>query len=216
MQSFPVSGILRIPTKEKEKKCKQKFTKNIVFMSVFMWIAKFKLHLIFVDHNVLVACYASLHPALSVHLSVHQSVCLSVGPFVHPSVTLDFFGGLRPHCSCPNDQVTSKTAPAHPHMTGVAVYLALFSDICREWQKEESYKSRHEHCNDNGNFTFMPLHALEVVRITVCKNKQAHLGNSMRHLHDFRKGVADIHMDQRKDQRTDQQTDPLLEMRWRI
>ena len=31
-----------------------------------------------------------------------------------------------PHCSCPNDPVTSNTAPANPHATGVAVYPALF------------------------------------------------------------------------------------------
>ena len=51
-----------------------------------------------------------------------------VGRSVGPSVrhTLLFFCGLWPHCSCPNDQVTSKTAPAHPHATGVAVYPALF------------------------------------------------------------------------------------------
>ena len=35
------------------------------------------------------------------------------------------FCGLWPQCSCPNDQVTSNTAPAHLHATGVAVYLAL-------------------------------------------------------------------------------------------
>ena len=35
------------------------------------------------------------------------------------------FCGLWPHCPSPNDQVTSKTAPAHPHATGVAVYPAL-------------------------------------------------------------------------------------------
>ena len=44
--------------------------------------------------------------------------------------TLDFFFGfcgLWTHCSCPSDQVTTNTAPAYPHATGVAVYLALFS-----------------------------------------------------------------------------------------
>ena len=70
----------------------------------------------------LVACYATLHPALSVHPSVR--------PSVRPSVTLYFFGGFCgfwPYCSCPNDLVTSIMAPAHPHATGVAVYPALFS-----------------------------------------------------------------------------------------
>ena len=58
----------------------------------------------------------TLHPALLVH------------PAVHPSITLLFLGfcGPWPHCSCPNDQMTSNTAPAHPHATGVAMYPALF------------------------------------------------------------------------------------------
>jgi len=66
----------------------------------------------------LVACYATLHPALSVRPSVH--------PFVGPTVSLFCFCDLWPHCSCPNDQVTSNTAPTHPHATGVSVYPALF------------------------------------------------------------------------------------------
>ena len=57
----------------------------------------------------------------------------SVGPSVRPSVrhTLLFLGfcGFWPYCSCPNDLVTPIMAPAHPHATGVAVYLALFSLI---------------------------------------------------------------------------------------
>ena len=36
------------------------------------------------------------------------------------------FCGLWPHCSCLNDQVALNTAPAHQHVTRVAVYLALF------------------------------------------------------------------------------------------
>ena len=71
----------------------------------------------------LIACYATLHSALS----VRPSVCRSV----HPTVTLYFFSGFRglwPHRSCPNDQVTSNKAPAHPHATGVAVYPALFHE----------------------------------------------------------------------------------------
>ena len=67
----------------------------------------------FVSLWFLVACYATLHPALS--------VCQSVGP----SVTL-YFLGFWPHCSCPNDLVTSITAPAHPHATRVAMYPSLF------------------------------------------------------------------------------------------
>ena len=59
-----------------------------------------------------------------------SSVRRSIGPSVSPSVrhTLLFLGfcGFWPHCSCPNDGVTSIMAPAHPHATGVAVYPALF------------------------------------------------------------------------------------------
>ena len=62
--------------------------------------------------------------------STTHFVHLSIGPSIRLSVchTLLFFGfcGLWPYCSCPSDQVTSNTAPAHPHATGVAVYLALF------------------------------------------------------------------------------------------
>ena len=39
------------------------------------------------NEHFLVACYATLHPALS----VRRSVCPSVGPSVRPSVTLYFF-----------------------------------------------------------------------------------------------------------------------------
>ena len=49
-----------------------------------------------------------------------------VGQLVRPSIgtTLLLWGfcGLWPHCSCPSDQVTSSTAPAHLHVTGVVVY----------------------------------------------------------------------------------------------
>ena len=65
--------------------------------------------------------------------SVGPSVGPSIGPSVSPSVrhTLLFLGfcGFWPHCSCPNDGVTSIMAPAHPHATGVAVYPALFKFI---------------------------------------------------------------------------------------
>ena len=61
---------------------------------------------------------------------LRDSTTRFVGPSVGPSVrhTLLFLGfcGRWPHCSCPSDQVTSNTAPAHPHATGVAVYPALF------------------------------------------------------------------------------------------
>ena len=51
----------------------------------------------------------------------------SIGPSVGPS-QFTFFGfcGLWPHSSCPDHQVTSNKAPAHPHATGVAVYPVLF------------------------------------------------------------------------------------------
>ena len=57
----------------------------------------------------------------------YTPLCWSVCPSVCPS-HFTFFRFLRslPQCSCPNDQVTSKTALAHPHATGVAVYPALF------------------------------------------------------------------------------------------
>ena len=66
----------------------------------------------------LVACYATLQPALS----VRRSVCPSFGH------TLIFWGfsGLWPRCSCPNDGEASNMAPAHPHATWVAVCPALF------------------------------------------------------------------------------------------
>ena len=53
---------------------------------------------------------------------VLRDSALSARPSVHRSVrhTLHFLGfsGLWPHCCYPNDQVTSNTAPDHPHATG--------------------------------------------------------------------------------------------------
>ena len=58
---------------------------------------------------------------------IRWSVGPSVGPLVRPShFTFFYFCGLWPHRSCPNDQVTSNSAPAHQHANGVAVYPALF------------------------------------------------------------------------------------------
>ena len=74
----------------------------------------------------LVACYATLQPALSVRPSVRPLVRPSVCPSVWHTLLFSGFCGLWPHCSCPNDLVTSNTAPAHPHATRVAVYPALF------------------------------------------------------------------------------------------
>ena len=58
--------------------------------------------------------------------SVRPSVRRSVGPSVRHTLLFLGFCGFWPHCSCPNDLVTSISAPAHPHATGVAVYPALF------------------------------------------------------------------------------------------
>ena len=49
----------------------------------------------------------------------------TVRPSVHHTLLFSGFCSLWPHCSCPNDEVTSNTVPAHPHATGVAVYPAL-------------------------------------------------------------------------------------------
>ena len=57
--------------------------------------------------------------------SVGPSVGLSVRPSVRHTLLFWGFRGLWPHCPCQNDQVSSNTAPAHPHATGVAVYPAL-------------------------------------------------------------------------------------------
>ena len=72
----------------------------------------------------LVACYATT-PRF-VGPSVGPSVCPSVRLSVRHTLLFLGFCGFWPHCSCPNDGVTSIIAPAHPHATGVAVYPALF------------------------------------------------------------------------------------------
>ena len=74
----------------------------------------------------LVACYATLHPALSVRRSVGPSVRPSVRRSVQHTLLFLGFWDFLLQCSCPNDLLTSITAPAHPHATGVAVYPALF------------------------------------------------------------------------------------------
>ena len=84
----------------------------------------------------LIACYATLHPAMSVYRSV--------GPLFW------YFWALWAYCSCPNALVTfSSTAPAHPHATGIAVYPALLSYKHR-WERKvivhlQSYKARRMH-----------------------------------------------------------------------
>ena len=62
----------------------------------------------------LVTCYATQHPALSVHWLVRHTL--------HIWHLLFFW----PYCSCPNTQLTPIMAPAHPYATGVAVYPTLF------------------------------------------------------------------------------------------
>ena len=63
-------------------------------------------------YNFLVAC-----------TQLYKTLCRSVG-WSHFAFFMIFIFG--PHCSCPNGLVTSNMAPAHPHATSVAVYLALF------------------------------------------------------------------------------------------
>ena len=66
----------------------------------------------------MVACYATLNPALSVRPSVRRSVH-------HTSLFWRLWGFWLDR-SCPNAPLTSNMAPAHLHATGVAVYPALF------------------------------------------------------------------------------------------
>ena len=61
--------------------------------------------------------------------SVRPLVRRSVGPSVGHTLIFLGFWGFWHHCSCPNDLVTSITAPAHLHATGVAVYPALLQEI---------------------------------------------------------------------------------------
>ena len=53
-------------------------------------------------YQLLVACYATLQPALS--------VCQSVGPSVRHTLLFWGFWGLWPYCPCPNDGVASNMA----------------------------------------------------------------------------------------------------------
>ena len=57
---------------------------------------------------------------------LYTPLCPSVGRLVRHILLFLGFCGLWPHCSCPNDLVSSITAPAHPNATGIAVYPALF------------------------------------------------------------------------------------------
>ena len=73
-------------------------------------------------NSFLVACYATLHPALSVGRLVGRLVGWLVGPH------FTFFMFLRSLASLLLAKCfsNSNTAPAHPHVTEVAVYPALF------------------------------------------------------------------------------------------
>ena len=64
--------------------------------------------------------------------STPRSVCLSLSWLVGWSITFYFllcFCGLWLHCSCPIALATTNTVFAHPHVTGEAVYSALFHFI---------------------------------------------------------------------------------------
>ena len=74
-----------IPWKQNPNTKKTNFT--IFSFLLFSPFSPFSVRL----HPFLVACYATLHPALLVHPSVHQAI----GPSVHRSVTLYFFWFLR-------------------------------------------------------------------------------------------------------------------------
>ena len=90
-----------------------------------VWVSRtnLELELRFLLKNFLVACYATLHPAMSVSWSVSLLVGRSVGPIF----TFSAFWAFWACGSCPDALVTfSSTAPAYPHATRVAVYPALF------------------------------------------------------------------------------------------
>ena len=98
------------------------------------------------------SCFVSsrvLRPALSVRWSVHPSVRPSIRPSVHMFVTFYFFGdygffGL----TAPAQMI--QWSPAHPHATGVAVYLASFSFTwwwsCSKWNLLLSLFSYSPNC----------------------------------------------------------------------
>ena len=72
----------------------------------------------------LVACYATLHPALSVRRSIR--------PSVRHTLLFLLFCGLRPHYSCPNDEVTSNMAPCPPARDWDSRLSGL---VFSEWRK---------------------------------------------------------------------------------
>ena len=88
----------------------------------------------------LVACYATLHPAMSVRRLVGRLV---------PFLLFQHFWASWAYYSCPDALVTfSSTAPAHPHATKVAVYPALlFFKMSRWldwWERENEIYWKHQ------------------------------------------------------------------------
>ena len=97
------------------------------FLSIFAFYNKIKCqidsgtcHLIYgPQYNVedmFLHFFSCVHATLQPALSVRRS---------HFTFFYDFLF-VWPHYSCPHGLVTSNMAPAHPHPTSVAVYLALF------------------------------------------------------------------------------------------
>ena len=81
---------------------------------------------------LLVACYATLHPAMS----VCWLVCRLVGRLVNWSVPFLLFWrfwAFWAYSSCLYALVTSSTAPAHLQATRVAVYPALLNSKMDCW-----------------------------------------------------------------------------------
>ena len=97
-----------------------------------------------------------------VRRSVRWSVCPSVGPSVRHTLLLLGFRGLWPRCSCPNDLVTSITAPAQPHATGVAVYPALL------FLERQSWCWGHQDSR-NGKTAFLSV-KFDVIPRRICFN----------------------------------------------
>ena len=84
----------------------------------------------------------------SVRLSFRLSVLWLVGHLVSWLVSrlapltflLCFFFIFLSHCSWPNVQLTSNTALAHPHRTGVDIYLTLFLDKGKDIGKSTIFR----------------------------------------------------------------------------
>ena len=95
---------------------------NLAAQTIQILVARIKKFTLIYEVEIinffLVACYATLHPPMS--------ICPSVGRSVGPFFTFLAFLSFWAHCSCLNAPVTSITAPAHLHATRVAMYPALF------------------------------------------------------------------------------------------